>query len=257
MKIIDTPESRVFECRTDAGQVLTLRVRRANRRELEAADLEQSRVFNQALLAGLPPRMRLLRKLREQGLWTSDDETNLATLREKSARLEVRLAELDEQIKPLTADGSADAEAAAKLDAALADKNQVVKDRAATLKQLTQLRQEIDGMLGHTSDAKAEDAHRNFLLACVAEKVKLAPDNSASVVSRVWDSLDALMAETDTNLLQRTIYEYMMFSAGLPSEWEDDAASPPADSSQTSNAAAPAREDAAAEGATQPEAATP
>lgn len=215
MKIIDTPESRVFECKLDSGQFVALRVQRANRRELEAADLEQSRVFNQALLAGLPPRMRLLRKLREQALWTSEDDTNLNRLREQVARLDVRLAELAEEIK------KAEGEARDPLEK---EKDAAIKDRAVVNRQLTQLRQEIDGMLGHTADAKAEDSHRNFLLACVAEKVQILPDQSIKVVARVWESLDALMAETDTNLLQRTIYEYMMFAAGLPSEWDKDLA---------------------------------
>lgn len=209
----ETREFRIFDCKKDAGSIVTLRVRKANRRELECADMEQGRIYNQALLAGLPPRMRMLRKLREQDLWTSEDDSNLNELREAVARLDVQVAE---QIKKLQGDLNETAKAEIT-----AVKEGLSKDRADAFRKLSDLRSEIDGMLGHTSDAKAEDINRNFLLACVTEYVQIDGD-TAKATGRVWDSVDTLMNEQDTNLLQRAIYEHMTFNAGIPSEWPAD-----------------------------------
>jgi len=233
-------ETRVFDCTRDDGAVVKIRVRLATRRELEAADLEQSRIFNQALLSGLPPRMRMVRKLREQGLWTREDEESLNDLRSKVQQANARLTRLDGEIEALGNVGSstdATAERAAKLNA---EKAEAVTARQDALQALNRLRSEIDSMLGHTADAKADDAHRNFLLACVAEYVTVSGDKT-NATGRVWASVDGLLAEQDTGLLQRTVYEYMTFNAGMASEWETNQAA----SAGEATAAKPAGESAA------------
>lgn len=219
-------DNRIFLATKDDGTTVPVRVRRATRRELEAADLEQSRIFNQALLSGLPPRNRLLRKLREQDLWTTGDDEKLNDLRGQSVRADAHIAEVNARIAEIRGEGDSalplSDDDQKKLAAAEAERDEAIKGRQLVFRDLNAMRVEIDGMLGHTADAKADDAHRNFLLACVAEYVDPLPDGRAKVLGRVWNAVDNLMAEKDTGLLQRTVYEYMTFNAGLPSEWDKD-----------------------------------
>jgi hypothetical protein len=214
----ETPgEFRVFTVDRGEGKTDTIRVRRANRRELEAADFEQSRVFNQGLVNGLPPRNRLLRKLREADMWEKADDQKLNDLRSDIVRLDTALAVIE---KKLETDGKDNEALAAGL---AVEKDERLKERAQKFRELNGLRIEIDSMLGHTCDAKADDAHRNFVLACVTEKGELK-DGKFKVAARVWEDVDALLSEPDMNLFQRVVYEHMTFSSGLPSEWEKDQA---------------------------------
>ena len=254
LRVVETPEARVFDVECDNGQIRTLRVRKATPKELEAADLEFSRMFNKALFAGLPPRARMLRKLREAKIWTPDDDQKLDGLRETVAKTGTQLQGLTTQLDALTKD----AEGKAVDLAALAEENQaqvkdlqeqklaLTKSRTEAFVDLRRLNMEVDQMLGHTADAKADDAQRNFLMACVTEEVELAGDKVVKVKSRVWDSVDKMNAEKDANLQQRTIYEFMMFDNGLPSEWNADAAK--ADTATDKGGDAPAQTEGATTG---------
>lgn len=232
LRVVDTPESRVFDVECDNGQIRTLRVRKATTKELEAADLEFSRMFNKSLFAGLPPRARMLRKLRESKIWTPDDDQKLDGLRTSVALTGTQLETVNKQLDNLTKD----AEGKVMDLATLSDENQakvkeleeqklaLTKTRATVYVDLRRLNMEVDQMLGHTADAKADDAQRNFLMACVTEEVELADDKVTKVKSRVWASVDNMNSEKDSNLQQRAIYEFMMFDNGLPSEWNMDTA---------------------------------
>ena len=124
--------------------------------------------------------------------------------------------------------GQLTADETQQLTALRADQEAKTTERVALFNELRQLRMEIDEMLGHTADAKAEEASRNFILACISEIIEFKDDKVTKVIKRVWDSIEQMFAETDSNLMQRVIYEYMTFSAGLPSEWGDDAPATPA-----------------------------
>jgi len=221
--ISNTPEARVFTATKDNEKQVTVRVRRPSRREQESGDLEASRTYNQALMGGLPPRARILRKLREQELWTTADDEQLNELRTKVARLDNRIAELNTKLE---AAGKPDQDGTAVVADLTPQRDALVLERAEAFKVLSQRRVEIDSMLAHTSEAKSEEAQRNHILACVAEVVNAGKPDQVKFVSRVWDSVDSLLSETDQNLLQRVVYEWMTFNAGLPSEWDKDTAAP-------------------------------
>lgn len=230
MSATEQGDARIFTVTKDNGTAVTVRLRKPNRRELEAGDFEQSRVFNQALQNQLPTRNRLLRKLMEGGLWTQADSDRLNTLRQSVAKTDLENVTLLTRINAL----AKDTEGKDKEPAALtADETQQLAtlrtehetktiERVALFTELRQLRMEIDEMLGHTADAKAEEANRNFILACISEVVEATDGKVTKVVKRVWDSIEQMLAETDTNLMQRVVYEYMTFISGLPSEWGDD-----------------------------------
>jgi len=228
MSTTDTPTSRRFTATKDDGSKITIQVRRPTQRELELSDFELSRVFNQALLNQLPPRSRLLRKMRANGIWTDADSEAMDTLRGAVARADSGLADLNKQIEPLEKIHPAPE----NLADLLAKRDALVLSRNTQFGDLRELRTEVDGMLGHTADAKAESAQRNFLICCVTEYV--GGDKADEVGDRVFSSVEDLLISTDINLVQRIIYEYITFNADLPSEYVDEGkapeATPPADS---------------------------
>lgn len=241
--ILETTTERVFEVTKDNGQTVKVRVRKPNRRELETADFEQSRVFNQALQSQLPTRHRLLRKLREGGLWTSSEDERLETLRTQVARSDTQSAELTAKIDSLAKDaegkdkepGQLTADESQTLAGWQSQRDILNEQRVILFTELRDLRIEIDQMLGHTADAKSEEANRNCILACISEIVETGEVADATgnkvikvtkVVSRVWATIEAMLSEVDVNLWQRIVYEYMTFSGGLPSEWDETKAEP-------------------------------
>ena len=225
--LIDTKESRAFEITKDDGTKAWVRVRRATRRELELADLELSRVFNQGLLAELPPRNRMLRKLRANGVWTDSDSELLDNLRRTVARASLQISEASKKLADLKP------EQASQLAAAIAERDKAIAEYEKAFAELRPLRDDIEQMLGHTADAKAENAQRNFLICCVTEYVTVKQDAAAkcaqieAVLDRVFEGVEAMLACTDLDLLQRIIYEYITFNAGMPSEYQAGGADQP------------------------------
>jgi len=236
--ILETTTERIFEVTKDNGQTIKVRVRKPNRSELETADFEQARVFNQALTHQLPTRYRLIRKLREGGLWTNTDDEKIETLRVQVAKLDSQNVELTAKITALElgADGKVKEPGAFTADESQAlvalrtEQETLTAQRIISFGELRDLRVEIDQMLGHTADVKSEEANRNCIMACVSEVVEtgeVAGANGAKitkvskVVSRVWTTIEAMLSETDINLWQRIVYEYMTFNSGLPSEWNE------------------------------------
>ena len=228
LRIVDGSDFRAFDVVCDSGQIRTLRVRTATTQELAAADLEFSRVFNRAICAGLPPRARMLRKLRESKVWSVDDDQKLDALRQTAATSESQLSAIQKQIDSLSkgADGkdldvaTLTADVQAQLQTLEDQKLEATKVRTQALIELRGLNVEVDQMLSHTADAKADDAQRTFLMACVTEEVDLADGKVVKVKKRVWDSVEKMNAEKDINLHKRAIYEFMMFDNGLASEWD-------------------------------------
>ena len=210
--IIENSESRAFRATKDDGSSVWLRVRRPNRRESELADLELSRVFNQSLLSELPPRSRLLRKLKESGMWTDADSEKFDSLRASVVRAGIKISELVKKkndFKPENVEQLAAVEVA--ITAAEAE-----YEKASSL--LIELRKEVDGMLGHTADAKAESAQRNFLICCVTELVKIKAGAVDEVGARMFSGTDEMLATTELGLLQRIVYEYITFNNSMSSE---------------------------------------
>lgn len=192
-------ETLRFQLTDVEGTLRYLRVRTPNQEEMAAAELELSGAFNEALLeGGLPPRQRMLRKLKAAGLWTSEDEQEMNTLRDELVRIDraIRKEQYDTD-----------------------DEKQELEDRkAAVFRQFNDFTNEIDAMLAHTCDAKAEAAQRNFLLACVIEELT----EDGEVLGRVWEDVAALEVEDDAQLVQRVVYHWTCFNQGIEPNYERD-----------------------------------
>ena len=200
---------RYFAATRDDGSVLHLTVRRPTRAESSRADLASSRVFNDCLGFGLPTQKRQLRTLAESGQWTEVEAAKTEALRAKAVRLEAQLSpDLDK--------AAYDAINTARIEATVA---------------FREMRGELDSMLQHTCESKSAIEYRNFIIACVVEYAATDADGNpvnqdkqvksgdGFFMSRLWASIDDLADDIDGELLERVLYEHLMFTAGLPSEW--------------------------------------
>lgn len=189
-------ELRKFLCVRTDKTVVMLSVRVPDDNEIEQADMEYSAIFNRGLLSRLPTQASLLRRLRENNVIDEKDENEIGQLTAETQVLSKRLRD----------NKYAD-------DAAKHQDEELIRIKQDRLGQLTS---EMDAMFEHTCDAKAGLAQRNFLIACVVEYVD-GPKNG----ERVWNSIEDLQKETDRDLLNRVMYEYLMMTNGRPSNWDE------------------------------------
>ena len=228
---------RHFAATLDDATILHLTIRRPSRAESQAADMASSVVFNSGIRAGLPTQRRQIALLAESGQWTSDHEARMESYRLNAIDAENKLKATD-----LTQD----------------DRDQFSKDRVQNTIAYRQLEAEFRDMLQHTCENKATIEYRNYIIACVIEYAATDADGApvngdkkikqgnGFVMPRFWNSIEDLAQETDNSLLQRVLYEYSMFAAGLPSEWDamnavnvavkTDAAPPAVDAAQAATA---------------------
>jgi hypothetical protein len=189
------PGTREFVATRDDKSLIKLSVRKPTRKELEYADLEYSAKFNTAIVNGIPTQAKLLRQLREAEVIDKKTEALLSQLATDLRAQEKAVAKLT---------NSKD-EAAVK---AAGDKLEELQ------KKLQELNGEVDSYFEHVAETKAQQAQRNFLVACVVE----TPDGDKR--KRLWGGVEELLGEQDQSLINRTVYEYMMCQRDLPSEWD-------------------------------------
>ena len=200
---------RSFRAKRDDGSFLALTTRKPTQEELGAARYELSATFNQSLMHGLPTRTKMMKSLEKNGLWGNTEKEAFQALREKALQTNKQLTATKEKISKAKAAGGDVAAFQTQLDELQAD-----YDGANT--QFVDLRGEIESMLEHTADARADDAYRNFLVACVTEYA-----DGTKKGDRVWSSLDAYIEDGDMLLTQRALYEYLYCQADQPSGWKD------------------------------------
>jgi hypothetical protein len=186
---------REFLAAKDNKSLVKLSVRHPGKKEVEAADLEYSGTFNRALLSGLPTQAKMIRELRENEVISVKTE-------EEIGQLSQDLRVLDDRIRK---DSFKDDE----------EKKQVQADRLTKNKRLNILNREVQDMIAHTADAKASEAQRNFLIACVVEYA-----DGDKKGKRFYEDVEDLTSEQDGSLLNRCLYEYMTTVQNMPSEWD-------------------------------------
>lgn len=196
----ETASGRSFVATKDDGSKLHLTIRKAHRRERQLADYQYSKVFNEAIRFNLPTRPQMLKQLRKNEVWTAEQEAELEKLRIAAAEAEDEYQKAETDVK---------------------DRVKEARDQA--LDAFNEKRSEIESLLSHTADAKADLSTRNFLIACTVA-YDASPSHGEKAGKRVWDSLEALLDEEDASLLQRCVYEYVMLQNDLPSNWVDETA---------------------------------
>ncbi len=209
MPTTEQETKRPFLCKLADDTSALLTVRHPNYAEREAADMEYSKVFNKCVRNGIVPRTTLHRDLVAQNIWSDKQDEHVEELRREALTISEKLTETNWDGK--------DAEKAA-----------CEKAREDALQAFSEARRDLESMLQHTADGKADFASRNVLMACTLEYAAHDEDGKPTghprAGKRVWDSVEAFMEEQDGSLIARCMHEYTMFNAGLPSEWEDQLA---------------------------------
>lgn len=198
-----TATVRTFTAKTDNGPV-HLCIHKATRQEIEHGDFSYSAYFNKAIRMGLPTAIQMLRNLKAAEAWGDEQDSAMEQLRKTA------IAANQAFQKGLDNGFTTDEERA-----------RLAKEKEEANAAFTELRQEIDSLLSHTADKKAEVAYRNYMVACTTRYADV-PENGDNAGNRVWDSVDELLDADDNNLVQRVAYEYVTFDAGLDSEWKDE-----------------------------------
>ena len=207
---------RIFQASRADGTKLWLSVRRPTQEEIEYAGYEFAARFNRCLMARIPGRNRVRHQLQKNGMWGKEQEDRIQQLQDEGIPLETRLEKDDFKNDE---------------EKAIAQKR-----HAEILDELIPLRSDLESMLSHTADSIAEDARRDYLIACTIEyatkDAKGDKVNGDFGGQRYWSSLAAMLDDTDQVLQNRVYYEYTTFNNGVKSEWskilgEDDAKTEP------------------------------
>lgn len=207
----DLPEGfRTFTVRRGDRSKLTLTVRVPTREETRMAEAQQGRVYNEMLELGMPIKARLIRRMRENGSW---DETNEREL--EDARLEAvaadRGAKEARRLAQATPADAALAEAAAEAETAL----------NAARARYGRFVQELEAMFIHTADARADEARRNYLVACVVTEAVEAGEGFAEG-ERYFNSITEVEYPEDPEVAERCKFEFMLTDNGIhESPWQD------------------------------------
>lgn len=152
--------------------------------ERQEADWEFSRIFNKAIQNGIPPRQVFVRTLMEQGLWTQEDEIQMSTLR---VALDTKQLDLEDT----------------------KDKDKVQKEIEVLQQNLVNLQQKLNSFSSHTAEYRADEARRNYTVSIVTEN----EDGS-----RVWKTYADLCKDTDEELVNSAIIQYIFLENGINPE---------------------------------------
>ncbi len=205
---------RQFRAKRDDGSLILLTTRLPMQAETHAARLEYSAVFNDSLKHGLPTRTKMLKDLERSGLWGQAEKEEFERIRTEALGVDKQLTGLRKSL----------AEKQGNTNFLGTPEERTIQGEISTLQarfdqlnaEFISMRQEVESMLEHTADARADDAFRNCLVACVTEY-----DDGVSKGKRVWESIDSYVDENDMMLSQRALYEYLYCTAGQPSAWKD------------------------------------
>jgi hypothetical protein len=170
-------------------------VREPSQKESVLATRQFRSAFTQALMDGQPTRSVLLKRLEDNGLWSKSDKAEFTQLRSDYMSLLEQTQVFQKPGAELTD-----------------DQKTVVKRRDEAFAALNAKRADVETMLQYTADALAEDAQALFLTACVTEYVD---------GRRVFESVEALQNSEHPELAERAKYEFMTFSNGVDSQWDE------------------------------------
>jgi hypothetical protein len=149
-----------------------------------AADLEFSKAYTEAVKNGLMPRTVLERDFKEKGIWTDEDNKKLEEL------LQIQ----QEQILALKLSGEQD------------KKEQLKIDLLRTKLEFQELYTQRQVIFQHSADSKG-DAARILELAwrCIFNENR----------EQVWKTKEALLEEQDSKFISSLITELVIFTSGL------------------------------------------
>jgi hypothetical protein len=163
------------------------RTRFATPKEDADARMEYATAFNSALAKNLPTQKQMLVMLKAKGIWTNEDEAELAAIREKMNQIELILSKKDPKDKSKTTRKMAE---------------QLLQLRGDAIEKASQLNE----FMGNTIESIADENKQAYYVSSCTEN----PDGS-----RVWATPEDFMNSRETNLVSSATYEYVTFINGL------------------------------------------
>jgi len=149
--------------------------------ETRRADWQYSKIFNEAILDGIPTQKQMEDLLREKGIWTNKDDKELDCLK---AELDNTHAQLSEK------------------------KNGRKKSKELKLK-ISKIRQELiekqsqkQRYLSNTVEMKADEARLNYLIHTCVE---------TEAGEKIWNTYSDFQNERDHESTTKIIYEFLTF----------------------------------------------
>lgn len=177
---------RVFD--TEKYGLLQIRFPKVEENRL--ADWEYSKVFNQAVLDGIPTNKEMQRLIEERQLWTEQDEKKIQDLKEEISKQIVVLSKMGEGTKNFE-------KTQAKIDELRAE--------------LFQLQHEKQKYFNNTAESKADEAKLSFLIHKCTE--------FAETGKPVWATYADFKNEEDQETVNIVVYQFMTFINGLPADF--------------------------------------
>jgi len=159
----------------------------------EEAEWEYARIFNKAIKNGIVPREVMRQQLRDQGIWTEDDDAHSEKLEEDIAYAMAKLQE------------AADSD----------DEDGMEKAR----REVTRLRNEfmahnsrLNSFMNNCAEEKASEARLLYLTYACSE----TRDGK-----RYWKSYEAFKSDKNPAVVNTAFYGFMLFINGLSSNIVD------------------------------------
>jgi hypothetical protein len=209
------PGYREFTAKRGNGMdSIKLSVRNPTQKEEQYANMEGSAAFNRGLESGLPVRQRILRKLRDNGLWGDEQQGEYEQRQEELRAAELMVANVADRKAKLQATPDSP-EKTAELDKLDSHAEAAGIARTRAQEKFGELQEEFEQMTSQTADARANSARRNALIACVIEHAD-GPNKG----KRLFGSVDELLGSNDRLLLERIGYEFNCCTYNIPSEWD-------------------------------------
>lgn len=175
---------RVFD--TDKYGLLQIRFPKVEENRL--ADWEYSKVFQQAVLDGLPTNKEMERLIKDRKLWAEEDDKELEKLQDDINKQIVVLGKMDTEKNIAKAQEKID-ELRGKIFAK---------------------RQERQRYFNNTAESKADESKMSFLIHKCTEV--------ADTGKRVWGTYDDFKNEEEQSVVNQIVYQFLTFINGLPAD---------------------------------------
>lgn len=167
--------------------------RKPGMQDHEEAEWEYSRIFNKAIKNGIVPREVMKSQLREQGIWTDDDDARSEALEEEMVVV------------------MADLQSAADED----DKKNFEEARrevARVRNEMIEHNSKLNAFLNNCAEEKAGEARIFYLTYACAE----TEDGK-----KFWKSFEEFKTKTDPAIVNTAFFQFMLFINNLSANLTD------------------------------------
>ena len=185
-------EWREFQSSHKGGKQQTYAIVDPSVDDIEDAEFAYSIMFNKCIKKGIQSEKKMLEAVNDSGDWTLKEE-------EDFSKLNIEISTLREELMEIRA----------KSEYTDEDKNRakiLVEDITKKRTSLMEIRSRRDDFLNHTSESKAQEAQRNYL---VYSSTKNISDNKPS--TPVWKNYDEYRKDVDMLFKTRAYVEYIGF----------------------------------------------